>query len=83
MAIKQGTYKFELIGKSVKVLYNNIFIKGLIIDETKETIKIIDNNNIKKMLLKHSMEIKEINGTKINIDGKTICLRPQDRIKLR
>ena len=75
--------KEELIGKKIKVVEADnaslIGIEGKIIDETKNTIKVLDKNNNEKILVKIQIKFA-INGQKI-IDGKTIAKRSEERIK--
>ena len=69
----------------VKSLNNDsVGINGKIIDETRNTFTILQNNR-KKVVVK---DISIFNfmmpdGTIIEIDGKTIIGRPEDRIKKR
>ena len=60
-------------------------VKGTIIDETKNTIKIEAMDNTEKLIPKNgSIFVFEIpNGEKIEIDGNILSIRPEDRIKKR
>ena len=60
-------------------------VKGTIIDETKNTIKIEAMDNTEKLIPKNgSIFVFEIpNGEKIEIDGDILSIRPEDRIKKR
>ena len=60
-------------------------LNGIIIDETKNTIKIEDENNCEKIIPKNGSKfIFEIpNGEKIEINGNILSIRPEDRIKKR
>ena len=60
-------------------------LKGTIIDETKNTIKIEGVDNTEKLIPKNgSIFVFEIpNGEKIEIDGNILSIRPEDRIKKR
>ncbi|WP_407375455.1 ribonuclease P protein component 1 [Methanobrevibacter sp.] len=78
----------EFIGLKVHVTSNknkSLNLKGTIIDETKNTIKIQDENNCEKIIPKEgSMFIFEIpNGEKVEINGNILSIRPEDRIKKR
>ena len=78
----------EFIGLNVHVtsLKNkSLNLNGTIIDETKNTIKIEDENNCEKIIPKRgSMFLFELpNGEKIEIDGNILSIRPEDRIKKR
>jgi ribonuclease P protein subunit POP4 len=60
-------------------------LKGTIIDETKNTIKIEAMDNTEKVIPKMgSIFVFEIpNGEKIEVDGNILSIRPEDRIKKR
>jgi ribonuclease P protein subunit POP4 len=60
-------------------------LKGTIIDETKNTIKIEGIDNTEKVIPKNgTMFVFEIpNGEKVEIDGNILSIRPEDRIKKR
>ena len=60
-------------------------VKGTIIDETKNTIKIEAMDNTEKLIPKNgSIFVFEIpNGEKIEVDGNILSIRPEDRIKKR
>lgn len=82
----------EFIGLNVKVLSKtnkSLNLNGIVIDETKNTIKIevkTDEGNFKEKLVPKKSSIfqfqipsKEI----IEIDGDILSIRPEDRIKKR
>ena len=75
MITPQNVFRHEFIGLSVEVIDSNheglIGIQGIIIDETRNTIK-IDTGNEEKIIPE---------GDKVSIDGKVILARPEDRIK--
>ena len=78
--------KHELIGLSIKVVDSknkgNIGIQGTIIDETKNTLVIETKTEKRKILFKSNIVIETvINNKKIQIKGKSLLGRPQDRIK--
>ena len=78
----------EFIGLNVSVssLKNkSLNLKGTIIDETKNTIKIEGFDMIERTIpKKDSLFIFEIpNGEKIEVDGNILSVRPEDRIKKR
>jgi len=74
------SFKGELIGSEIEDVgsKNNTLVglKGIVIDETKNTIT-IQNKDIKKLLKSH-ITIK-IDGEVV--EGKTLQKRPEDRIK--
>ena len=78
----------EFIGLESKVVnnfnHNSIGITGKIIDETRNTFTILQNNT-KKVIIKDTSIFNFVmnDGTIIEIDGKAILGRPEDRIKKR
>lgn len=86
MITPQNIFRHEFIGLSVEVIDSNhkgfIGIKGIVIDETRNTIK-IDTGIIEKTIPKQDVEILFTlpDGRKVSIDGKVIVARPEDRIK--
>ena len=58
---------------------------GTVIDETKNTIKIEEEDNAEKVIPKNgSLFVFELpNGEKVEIDGNILSIRPEDRIKKR
>ena len=78
----------EFIGLNVSVssLKNkSLNLKGTIIDETKNTIKIEGFDMIERIIpKKDAIFIFELpNGEKIEVDGNILSIRPEDRIKKR
>ena len=78
----------EFIGLKVhatSLKNKSLNLNGTIIDETKNTIKIEDENNYEKVIPKGgSIFVFELpNGEKIEIDGTILSIRPEDRIKKR
>lgn len=78
----------EFIGLESKVVnsfnHDSIGITGKIIDETRNTFTILQNNT-KKVVIKDTSIFNFVmnDGTIIEIDGKAILGRPEDRIKKR
>ena len=88
MITSKNLVHHEFIGLNVQVTNEkNTSLKliGTIIDETKNTIKIEDENNSEKIIPKvGSIFVFELpNGEKIEINGKILSIRPEDRIKKR
>ena len=78
----------EFIGLKVhatSLKNKSLNLNGTIIDETKNIIKIEDENNCEKIIPKRgSIFLFELpNGEKIEIDGNILSIRPEDRIKKR
>ncbi|MDP6641861.1 MAG: ribonuclease P protein subunit [Candidatus Nanoarchaeia archaeon] len=77
--------RHELIGLTIEITEskNNslIGLKGKIIDETKNTLTLETKKGIKK-IIKSQIKFKiKNNDQMIEIDGKLIVNRPEDRIK--
>ncbi len=75
----------ELIGLKMEVIdsqnKNLIGIQGEIIDETKNTIKIKNNDKI-MTILKKQVTLKISNGkNEIQTNGELLIGRPEDRLK--
>ncbi len=89
MITPQNIFRHEFIGLRVKIAdSSHVGFKGMqgkIIDETKNTIKIEDNEGNEKIIPK-KVVILHFNlpdGRKVQVDGKIIVARPEDRIKKR
>jgi ribonuclease P protein subunit POP4 len=78
--------KSELIGKNIEITHSknkaNIGLRGKIIDETKNMVKIKTRNGETKMLIKNNITFR-IEGNEAEIRGEEIQLPPEDRIKIR
>ncbi|MBS7654387.1 MAG: ribonuclease P protein component 1 [Candidatus Bathyarchaeia archaeon] len=76
----------ELIGLRVKVIKSSnpssIGLSGKIIDETKNTFKILHNDD-EKILIKRDcvFHFTLPDKTIIEVDGKVLIGRPEDRVK--
>jgi RNase P/RNase MRP subunit p29 len=57
--------------------------QGKIIDESKNTFKIMFNDTIKIITKNNHTFIFNENGKQIEIDGKTIMRKPEDRIMIK
>ena len=85
----QNILRHEFIGLQVKVTQSShnrlIGIKGKVIDETKKTIKIEDSNGEEKIIPKKVavFRFKLPDGTEVDVEGRIITIRPEDRIKKR
>lgn len=75
-------YRYELIGKTLKALSNDVVFEGKAIDETKSTL-VIETKRGKKTLLKNNLTITKIDNDELLINGKKINVRPHERVKLR
>ena len=70
----------ELIG--LKVCVDN-HIEGIVIDETKNLFVIKTNGKAKKFVKKKHQFKFILPDKHITVEGKTLALKPEDRIKLR
>lgn len=81
----QNITKHELIGLEIRVVdaSNKSLVgkQGTIVDETKNTITIKENGKETKLLKAAIVFETEINGNTVQVDGKHIAKRPEDRIK--
>jgi ribonuclease P protein subunit POP4 len=77
----RGILKKELIGLTIKITGSKnrslIGIRGKVIDETRNTLLVEENQKIKK-IPKNQVTIKV---GKIEIDGKMFIGRPEERLK--
>jgi len=57
-------------------------IKGIVVDETKNTL-VIEQDDVRKRIIKQDsvFRFKLPNGTILEIDGSAIIGRPEDRVK--
>ena len=88
MITSKNLVHHEFIGLKVHVTNEknkSLDLKGTIIDETKNTIRIEEDDNTEKMIPKKgSLFVFELpNGEKVEIDGNILSIRPEDRIKKR
>lgn len=81
--------RHELVGLEVKIIQSSHGdlegIKGKVVNETKKTLTIEDGEGNEKIIPKGSTKFNFIlpEGLKVEIDGKIIVSRPEDRIKKR
>ena len=88
MITSKNLVHHEFIGLKVHVTNKknkSLNLLGTIIDETKNTIKIEEENGAEKLIPKRgSIFVFELpNGDKIEINGNILSIRPEDRIKKR
>ena len=88
MITSKNLVHHEFIGLKVHAtdLKNkSLNLKGTIIDETKNTIKIEGEDNTEKIIPKNgTIFVFEIpNGEKVEVNGNILSIRPEDRIKKR
>ncbi len=88
MITSKNLVHHEFIGLKVhatNMKNKSLDLKGTIIDETKNTIKVECEDFTEKMIPKmDSLFVFELpNGEKVEIDGNILSIRPEDRIKKR
>ena len=88
MKVSPSIVQNELIGLDIEVVKspnsNLIGIAGRVVNETRNTFTIFQENK-EKMIIKEDAIFNFClqNGTIIEIDGKILIGRPEDRIKKR
>jgi ribonuclease P protein subunit POP4 len=86
MKITPNIVKQEFIGTfgtiSQSRHFDYIGINGKVVNETKNTISILQNNKIKRIIKKSSIfRFKFQDGTIAQIRGSLLVGRPEDRLK--
>ncbi|MBS7607947.1 MAG: ribonuclease P protein component 1 [Candidatus Bathyarchaeia archaeon] len=88
MKVTPDIIRCEFIGTEAKVAKSTnpscVGIRGKVIDETKNTFTILHNGE-RKMVIKDTsvFHFKFSDGTVVEIDGKLLLGRPEDRLKKR
>ena len=83
----RNIFRHELIGLKVRIKKStdptHVGLKGRVIDETFKTLKIETKDGKEKVIPKAiSVFVFTLpNGTKVEVDGKILLGRPEDRIK--
>lgn len=86
MKVTPDIVRSEFIGTEAKVSRSShhdcIGASGKVIDETRNTFTILNNEN-KRAIVKESaiFHFKYPDGTIVEIDGKLLVGRPEDRLK--
>ncbi|MEM5853054.1 MAG: ribonuclease P protein component 1 [Candidatus Aenigmatarchaeota archaeon] len=80
--------RHELIGLEVEIVKStdptHQGLKGLVVDETYNTVKIEVKNKEKVIPKENSVFVFTLpSGVKVEVDGKLLKGRPEDRIKKR
>jgi len=87
MITPQNIIRHELVGLQVKVAHSShqelIGLEGRVINETNKTITLEDGAGNEKTIPKGSttFHFKLPNGNIVEINGRIIVSRPEDRIK--
>ena len=88
MQVTSNVVQHELIGLETKVVkssnLNVVGIQGRVVEETRNTLTILHNDN-RKVVIKDTAIFEFVlpDGTIVEIDGKLVMGRPEDRIKKR
>ncbi len=88
MKVTSAIVQQELIGLNAKVVRSPhsdyVGISGRVLDETRNTIVILHKNKKKRIIKSAAVfNFTMPDGTVVEIDGKAIIGRPEDRIKKR
>lgn len=80
-------YRQELIGAQVTITKANnqelVGLKGIVIDETKHTLVVKTTAGTKRVIKAGVVFMFVIDGTEHIIDGDTINVSPEERVKLK
>ena len=83
MKRKKPEFPYELIGEEIEIVESSnkslVGVKGKVVDETKQTLKIQQEGEI-KTLLKPAITFRLKKNNQI-ISGKEINHRPEERLK--
>lgn len=86
MKVTSDIVRSEFMGTEAKVSKSNhhdyVGASGKVVDETRNTFTILDNEK-KRTIVKESavFHFKYPDGTIVEIDGKLLMGRPEDRLK--
>lgn len=75
----------ELIGRHVTIIESSVIhligLSGIVVDETKNTLKLKTNNGL-KIIIKSivTLNIELSNKIKVQVEGRKISYRSEDRI---
>jgi ribonuclease P protein subunit POP4 len=86
MKVTPEIIQYEFIGTEAKVSKSKhpsyVGISGKIIDETRNTFTILHEGKRKKVIKGSAVfHFKFSDGTVVEIDGKLLTARPEDRLK--
>ena len=88
MQVTPAVVQHEFIGFETKVVKSSnpdaVGISGKVVDETRNTFTILQNG-ARKVVVKDTSVFDFVlsDGTVVEIDGKVVMGRPEDRIKKR
>ncbi|MCL2172621.1 MAG: ribonuclease P protein component 1 [Nitrososphaerota archaeon] len=86
MKVTPDIIRYEFIGTAAHVAHSNHFdylgLSGRVIGETKNTFTLNSENKIKRVIKDSAVFNFTFNdGTTVEIDGKLLIGRPEDRLK--
>lgn len=87
MITPQNLFQHELIGLTVEIVESSnmglVGIKGKVVDETRNTIRVEVDDRYESIIPKNVaiFHFQTPEGQKVEIDGKILVSRPEDRIK--
>lgn len=86
MALNHHNIKqHELIGLEVRIIHatnpSQIGMRGVIVDESQNTLTLRENGKLKKVLKPQIKMEVEVGDGVVEIDGKVLVGRPEERIK--
>jgi ribonuclease P protein subunit POP4 len=88
MTVSPSVVQYEFIGLETTVVKSSnpdvVGISGKVVDETRNTLKILQDNT-EKIIVKDTSVFEFVlpDETVVEIDGKVIMGRPEDRLKRR
>ena len=86
MNVTPSIVQHEFIGLETKVVKSSnpkiVGIRGRVFDETRNTFTLVQNNQ-KRVIIKNTAIFEFVlpNGTVVEIDGKVIIGRPENRVR--
>jgi ribonuclease P protein subunit POP4 len=89
MTVTPSIVQHEFIGLKAKVVKNSnpdvVGIMGKVVDETRNTFTISLNDGEKKVVIKDTAVFEFVmpDETVVEMDGKVVMGRPEDRLKKR
>ncbi|XP_057340722.1 ribonuclease P protein subunit p29 [Microplitis mediator] len=87
-SINQKIMKSDFHGAKVKVVKSKcpslIDIQGIIVQDTKNTFRIVSEDDTVRTVPKHAVAIDiQLIETKFQLFGKDLCIRPAERVKIK
>ena len=86
MQVTSNIVQYEFIGLEAKVVKSLnpdvVGINGIVVDETRNTLTMLHNEK-RKVVIKDTAVFEFVmpDGTVVEIDGKLVMGRPEDRIR--